>query len=97
MAECGNDRNLKGKVDVSAVSEGEVHFDQKLVTYCNANEDNLKLELETDKDQIVVREIFDSDMVVKCVCPLTIEGAVSGLEKGRDYKVRFVFENKYNQ
>lgn len=90
------DRSSKSRVDISTVSDGRLHFTQKLVTYCNANEDNLKLYLEIYGDELLVKEVFNADMVTKCVCPIGISGDISGLKEGIKYKLRFVFENKYS-
>lgn len=69
-------------------------FTQTLSTYCNANEENLKLEYTKEGKTIEIEETFDSETAARCICPLEITGNIKNLEEGQ-YTIKFTFNNKH--
>ena len=67
-------------------------FTQVFNTYCNADKSNFRLEYSLTDRNIEIREIFDADMVARCICPLRIEGQIYDLTEGK-YYIQFIFDN----
>jgi hypothetical protein len=68
-----------------------LEFEHNLNIYCNANEENLKLELHKNGNTLEVREIFTSDTRTMCNCPIKIKGKINNLKAGK-YNLSFVVE-----
>ena len=91
---CKGDGYSKNNLVNITVLDNSIEFNQTLITYCNANKDNLKLEYSRQGNTLKINEIFESAMVTKCICSVEIKGRISNLEKGV-YKIGFVFDNRY--
>lgn len=76
------------------ISNQSLKFEQRLSTYCNASEENLKLSLHKENQKLEIRETFTADVVTKCVCPIRIKGQINNLEVG-EYRLSVIFENGY--
>ncbi len=85
--ERGNFINVK-------VENNSIIFNQTLILYCNANNETLKLRYEHKNNEIIVKEVFDSKIIARCLCPTSIEGSIINLENG-EYALKFLFINKY--
>jgi hypothetical protein len=73
------------------VKNHSLEFEHNLNIYCNANEENLKLELHKNKNTLEIREIFMSGTRTMCNCPIKIKGQINNLRAGK-YTLLFVVE-----
>lgn len=89
----GRDEFKNNSINIEVLNNS-IKFNQILNIYCNADKDNLKLEYKGEGNDLEINEIFDSTLIAKCVCPIEITGEIFNLEKG-NYKITFVFDNKY--
>jgi hypothetical protein len=87
------EEQLNDSLDILILSDS-ITFSQILNTYCNAGEDNLKLFYMKRGNVLEVREVFDDSTAARCVCPLRIQGTITGLSSN-DYTLKFVFDNRY--
>lgn len=88
----------KSSEDINLINvqtkNNSIIFNQTLMLYCNANNDNFKLKYSKKNNELLIREVFNAKEVTGCVCPTIIEGSITNIERG-DYKLRFLFVNKY--
>jgi hypothetical protein len=93
---CSEEKSYDNEPDSIDFSQSgnSLEFVQVFNNYCNTDENNLKLEYSLSDKVIEIREIFNTDGVAKCVCPIHIEGQIKNLEKGK-YRIKFIFDNRY--
>jgi hypothetical protein len=70
-----------------------LEFEHNLNIYCNADEENLKLELHKNGNTLEVREIFTSDTRTMCSCPIKIKGQINNLRTG-NYTLSFIVDTE---
>ncbi len=79
-----------------SVQQDYVNFSAMLIPYCNANQNNFRLDYKRSENDLQVIAIFNDITATKCVCPVEISGIIYDLEKGR-YTLSLIFWNKYTK
>lgn len=78
ISECGYS---KGENLAITTSGDVVIFEQHLAIYSNAL-DALVLDMSVEREEIVIREIWDGGIVARCVSLFRITGTINNLESG---------------
>ncbi|MGC9779596.1 MAG: hypothetical protein HZR80_10175 [Candidatus Heimdallarchaeota archaeon] len=88
---CNN--NLAASIKIQ-IEGNNIVFKQILRIYCNADNKNFEITISYEGSTIIIREIFDDDIVARCICPIKIYGSINNVSSSFT-ALHFIFDNQY--